>query len=89
MRLKKINLAMIERLDEFYSVPYRAWLDNGVSVNGVISIKEPRDLWRVLDILLTDIQHQLARTTLRARLEDGINEILEKGNISVLNDTNL
>jgi len=37
MRLKKVNLAMVERLDEFYSIPYRAYLDNGVSVNGVIS----------------------------------------------------
>lgn len=89
MKLRKVDLAMVEKLDEFYSIPYRAWLENGMQVHGVISVKDIYDLWRILDILLTDVQHQVTRTTLRARLEDGINEILQKGNINVLDDTNI
>lgn len=89
MRVIKVDLAMVEKLDSFYTIPYSAWLDTGKKVTGVISVKEPRDMWRVLDILLTDIQYQLTRTTLRARLEDGINELLQKGDINVSNDTNI
>lgn len=83
MKLVKVDLAMVEKVNGSYNVPYRAWLDNDTSVNGEIIIKDPYDMWRVLDILLTDVQYQLTRITLRERLENGINTMLEKGNIDV------
>lgn len=89
MKVKRVEIAMVERLDEFYTIPYRAWLEDGRAVNGVISIRDPLDRWMVLNSLLTDIQHQISRNTLRARLEADINDILTKGNIHVLNNPNV